>query len=620
MNDTMSTTKQGKINVSAQDIFPIIKKWLYSEHDIFLRELVANATDAITKRATLSRSLNIELPEGKIQITLDKENKKLILEDNGLGMTQEEVEKYLAQVAFSGATEFIEKLKEQGQQPNADIIGKFGLGFYSAFMVSNKVEVDSLSFQEGATPTKWVCEGNPEYTFHPSDKKEVGTTITLHLNEESLDFLESYKVSETLKKFCSFMPYSIFVQEEKINETSPLWKKSPQETTEQEYKDFYNKLFPFEEEPLFWLHLKIDHPFTLEGILYFPKFNPSKPFQEKTIKLYNKQVFVSDSVKSIVPEFLALLKGVIDSSDIPLNVSRSSLQGDPNVTKISNYVIKKVAEELKKLFKNDRTKFETLWPDIQIFVQYGIISDTKFDEYLRPYCVFKTSQNKFLTLEEYKNAIPAEYQEDFKDIVIYYEKNKENVGLLFPLQERNIPCVEIDEMMGPHFIQHVEFKPLAQEAKLQFQFKSLDFALEKIQKNTTQEVTPQEIELKELFTSSLKAAEQKEELEIEVKGFDLQNVPAYFKEDEQMKRFAHMSKAMGQSASFPIKKTLVVNSKNPLVQKLSQLQETQKDSPLVSDLCHYVADLANLAEEGLKGAEKQAFLERSQRIFSALMT
>ena len=373
------TSRKGTISVNTNDIFPIIKKWLYSEHDIFLRELVANSTDAITKRATLARVANQEIPTGKITVTVNKTAKTITLEDNGIGMTEAEVEKYIAQLAFSGAEEFVKKMKDQCSTPNSDIIGKFGLGFYSAFMVSTRVEVETLSMNEGATPAKWICEGETDYSFEESARSDIGTKITLHINAESEEFLNAWKVSTTLKKFCDFMPYEIMVLDSEakdehgnpglVNDTLPLWKKDPNSLTDTDYKEFYKKLFPMDPEPLFWIHLKVDHPFTLEGVLFFPKLNPNKPFNESNIRLYNKQVFVSNNVKDIVPEFLSLLKGCIDSSDIPLNVSRSSLQGDPNIKKISNYVIKKVAESLKKLFNNDRARYVAIWEDISLFIK-----------------------------------------------------------------------------------------------------------------------------------------------------------------------------------------------------------------------------------------------------------
>ena len=479
------TSRKGTISVNTNDILPIIKKWLYSEHDIFLRELVANGTDAITKRATLARTQNQEIPTGAISVTVDKAQKTITITDNGLGMNEAEVEKYLAQLAFSGAQEFVDKMKKEGNTPNNDIIGKFGLGFYSAFMVSTKVEVETLSMNEGSTPVKWVCEGETEYSFESSTKTEVGTTITLHINEESEEFLNAWKVSSTLKKFCDFMPYEIKVLDAEsltkedaegnnpgvINDTQPLWKKDPTTLTDEDYKNFYRKQFPMDGDPLFWIHLKVDHPFTLEGVLFFPKLNPNKPFNESNIRLYNKQVFVSNNVKDIVPEFLSLLKGCIDSSDIPLNVSRSSLQGDPNIKKISNYVIKKVAESLKKLFNNDRARYETIWEDISLFIKYGAISDTKFDEMMRDFVVFKNSDNKFVTLKEYSESIPETFKTKMEGKVLYFEKGKSDYALRKDLLAQGLHALETESYIDPHFTQHVEFTKLGDAT---YKFVSVD--------------------------------------------------------------------------------------------------------------------------------------------------
>ncbi len=475
----MNDKRTGTISVQTADIFPIIKKWLYSEHNIFLRELISNATDAITKRAAEARGKNQEIPEGKISVTLSPKKKILVIEDNGIGMSEAEVEQYIARLAFSGAEEFVKKMKEAGE--DSDIIGRFGLGFYSAFMVSDKVEVESLSMNKGAVPCKWACQGNPEYTFEKSSKKDVGTAVTLRINEESKEFLEEFKVRETLKNFCDFMPYEIsLLDTEKkvkpkkddgtiddkapevsaepsiVNAMKPLWRKNPKTLKDEDYKKFFHNLFPIEGDPLFWIHLKIDHPFMLEGILYFPKMNPIKPFNEKNIRLYCKQVFVSDNVKNIIPEFLSLLKGAVDSSDIPLNVSRSALQGDPNIKKISNYITKKVAESLKKLFKSNRKRYEEIWPDIGLFVKYGHINDTKFSELMFPYVLFKGNDSRFLTLDEYKKSIPEKYKEKMKNKILYFEKDKFDHTLRKQLKSEGIEAVEVDDYIDPHFMQHLE--------------------------------------------------------------------------------------------------------------------------------------------------------------------
>jgi molecular chaperone HtpG len=632
------TSRKGTISVNTNDIFPIIKKWLYSEHDIFLRELTANATDAITKRSTLARTMNQEIPTGKITVSVDKNAKTVSIEDNGLGMTEAEVEKYIAQLAFSGAQEFVDKMKAEGNTPNSDIIGKFGLGFYSAFMVSTRVEVESLSMMEGSVATKWVCEGETDYTFEASDKKEVGTKITLHINSESEEFLNAWTVSSTLKKFCDFMPYEIFVVDATsaneegnpglVNETQPIWKKDPTTLTDADYKEFYKKQFPMDGDPLFWIHLKVDHPFTLDGVLFFPKLNPNKPFNESNIKLYNKQVFVSNNVKDIVPEFLSLLKGSIDSSDIPLNVSRSSLQGDPNIKKISNYIIKKVAESLKKLFNTDRTRFETIWEDISLFIKYGAISDPKFDEMMRDFVVFKNSEGKFVTLNEYKESIPESFKTKMEDKVLYFEKGKSDHALRRELLNNGLQAIETESYIDPHFTQHVEFTKRGDNA---FKFVSVDSEIATL---LEQEATnDSDMKVKDMFTNILIGktehgahTEEEEDMDslnhgglkdIEIVKIKNSKSPAYFKVDEQMKRMNQMAKSMGNDAMFPVKKTLVINPGSPIIQNALKLHEKGNDA-LVKKICHHVEDLAHISSEGLKHEDREAFVNRTQELMQEL--
>jgi molecular chaperone HtpG len=635
------TNRTGQISVHTKDIFPIIKKWLYSEHDIFLRELVANASDAITKRATLSRSTGAQIPEGKIEVKVDNKNDTITITDNGIGMTEEEVEKYIAQLAFSGAEEFVKKLEESGSESDKDIIGKFGLGFYSAFMVAKKVEVESLSMQENAKPTKWSCEGDTDYIFSESDKKEVGTTITLHVNDDSKEFLGKWKLKETLSNHCDFMPYTITLQDVNemvkpkkedgsvdesapevkaepitINETNPIWKRDPKEVTDEEYKKLYRQLYPMDGDPLFWIHLNVDHPFTLEGVLFFPKFNPMKPFTDKNIRLYCRQVFVSDNVKNIIPEFLGLLKGVIDSVDIPLNVSRSSLQGDPNIKKISNYIIKKVAEALKKLHKKDREKYESIWDDIGLFVKYGSVSDTKFDELMRERVLFKTNDGKYMTISEYMEAIPADYKEKLEGKVLYYEKDKANPALLNQLKEVGIFAVETDDHIDPHFIQHAEAHKIGDK---EVKFTSVDSEIENIlgSENTSED----DIKVKEMFAHYL-GIETKEDTaptdkDIEIGKIKNSTTPAYFKVDETMKRFGHMARGMGQNAMFPVKKTLVINTQNPLIQNALKLHNEKKED-LAKKICLHVEDLANISSEGLATEQRENFVQRSQDLIQEL--
>jgi molecular chaperone HtpG len=631
------TSRKGTISVNTGDIFPIIKKWLYSEHDIFLRELVANATDAITKRATLARVANLEIPAGIINVTVDKTAKTICIEDNGLGMTEAEVEKYIAQLAFSGAEEFVKKMKDQGSTPNSDIIGKFGLGFYSAFMVSTRVEVETLSMTEGSTPAKWVCEGETDYSFEDSTRSEVGTKITLHINEESEEFLNAWKISTTLKKFCDFMPYEIKVLDAEakdenghpglVNDTKPIWKKDPTTLTDTDYKDFYKKLFPMDGDPLFWIHLKVDHPFTLEGVLFFPKLNPNKPFNESNIRLYNKQVFVSNNVKDIVPEFLSLLKGCIDSSDIPLNVSRSSLQGDPNIKKISNYVIKKVAESLKKLFNNDRARYETIWEDISLFIKYGAISDNKFDEMMRDYVIFKNSENKFTTLSEYKESIPETFKEKLGNKVLYFEKGKSDFALRKELLAQGLQTIETESYIDPHFMQHTEMTKIGETA---YAFASIDSEISSLLE--VEATNESDVLVKDLFTNILigkteNKTEAEEDLDslnhgglkdIEIVKIKNSQSPAYFKVDEQMKRMHQMAKGMGNEAMFPIKKTLVINPGSPLIQNALKLHELGTNNPLVKKLVHHVEDLAQISSEGLKHEDREAFVLRTQELMQEL--
>ncbi|MCY4643784.1 MAG: molecular chaperone HtpG [Bacteriovoracales bacterium] len=659
--------KTGQISVQTQNIFPIIKKWLYSEHDIFLRELVSNACDAITKRQALSLGKNVEVPEGKTVVIIDEKKKTICIEDNGIGMTEEEVERYITNLAFSGAEEFVEKMKEAGAQTHQDdIIGKFGLGLYSAFMVADKVEVHTLSMNENAQAVKWVCEGETEYSLEGGSRTDVGTSITLWINEESAEFLQSFKTREVLGRYCDFMPYPIVIRdlaaeereaqtEEKnkkdalekgneyippaktddiINQTKPLWKKDPTSIKDDEYKSFFAELFPMEPPPLFWIHLNVDHPFTLQGILYFPKLNPHRPVQENSIKLYCKQVFVSDNMKNVIPDFLGLLKGVIDSTDIPLNVSRSSLQGDPNVKKISNYIVKKVADALKKLCRDDRKRYEEIWPDISLFVKYGSLGDSKFDEVIRPSVLFKNNEGTFFTMEEYKKSIPEPLREKVGDKILTYQAESGHEALISQLQEEGISCLEIDNIIDPHFTQHVEMHP---KGDLKPKFCPIDTEVENLLQGEKNE--EMEKKIKSLLLEVFDIKEDKKEdgeskekdkdrdtvvssdsdtLGVEVKSLKTVHAPAYFKIDHQMKRFQEMTKAMGQTPfNRPLKKTLVVNPNNPLVQNALRLWEGEKKD-LAKKICHHIQDLAHLSGEGFEEGQKDAFVRRSQDLVKEL--
>jgi len=619
------STKTGQIKVDTQNIFPIIKKWLYSEHDIFLRELVSNSCDAITKRETLSRQKNLEVPTGAVEVTLSKADNTITIKDNGLGMSEAEIEKYITQLAFSGAEEFVDKMKEAGIESKSDIIGKFGLGFYSAFMVADKVEIETKSMSDEPA-VHWICTGQTDYTVAQSAKETIGTEITLHLNEESKEFLESWKTREVIKKYCAFMPYSINLidldhraqtiaenakaekEEDKkpisddiVNSTNPLWKKSPNQLKDEDYLNFYKELYPMSEEPLFWLHLNVDHPFDLQGILYFPKIDPRKPVQENSISLYAKQVFVSQDVKNIIPEFLSLLKGVIDSPDIPLNVSRSSLQGDPNIKKISNYIVKKVAESLKKLFKTDRNKFETIWEDVSLFAKYGILSDPKFAESARTFLLFKNHDDKLLTLNEYKENLPEEFKEKVENKIITFTHAQKDSAILDEFRAKSIPCFEVDEYMDQHLTQNLEFS--SGEEKIQFT--SIDTEYENL---FTSEAAENE-KLKEVFSTIAKATS--ESFDIEVKNYAAEQGAAYLKENLQMKRFKAMSSQFGGQNDMQVPMTLVLNESHPLITKVSQLVDGGKEVE-AKDLAQQVHDLSLLSEGKLPTEKLKDFIKRTQ--------
>jgi molecular chaperone HtpG len=617
--------RKGTITVNTHDMLPIIKKWLYSEHDIFLRELIANASDAITKRESLSRLSNLATPAGEIKIGISKKNKTIVVTDNGIGMTEDEVEKYIARLAFSGAEDFIKNIKEKGGDTKEDIIGKFGLGFYSTFMAADKVVLETLSMNEGAKAVEWSSTGDTEYTFSDSKKTDIGTAITLHLNHEFEEFLDYYTTRTALVRHCGFMPYHVVLEdldakkkEEKadtINETTPLWKKNPKDLTDKDYKEFYTKLFPVEPEPLFWMHLNIDHPFHLQGILYFPKFNPHRPLNETNIKLFCRQVFVSDNVKKIVPDFLTLLKGAIDSTDIPLNVSRSTLQGDPNIRKISNYIIKKVAESLKKLFSTDRKRYEEIWSDMAPFVKYGCMSDTKFDELMRSMVIFKNSEGKFLTLDEYTASVPATLAEKLKNKIVYFEKDRSDVALLKQLKGDGVEAIETDAFIDPHFMQYVEMNKTGENATT---FVSIEAEAENLL--TGGDITDGDIKIREFFKETLVSKDNEAKLDVEVKRLKSSDTPAYVKIDEHMKRFAQMMKTMpGEHKDFPIKKILVVNPANSLVQSMLKIWELPEKKELAQKLCRYVQDLAVISSEGLRNEEKDEFVKRSQNLISDLV-
>ena len=455
----MDTTMQkGNIRVQTENIFPIIKKFLYSEHDIFIRELVSNAVDATQKLKTLSSIGGVKGDVGDLNISvkIDADKKTITISDKGIGMTAEEVDKYLNQVAFSSAEEFLEKYKGQSE---ANIIGHFGLGFYSAFMVSDKVEVFTKSYKDQAKAVRWECDGSPEYSIEETDKAERGTEIVMHLNEDSKEFLDAYKVKQTLERFCKFLPVPVFFEEKQINNTAPAWIKKPSELKKEDYENFYKELYPFSETPLFWIHLNVDYPFNLTGILYFPKIKQNCEIQKDKIQLYSNQVFVTDEVKDIVPEFLMLLHGVIDSPDIPLNVSRSYLQGDPNVRKINAHITKKVADKLEEIFNKERASFEEKWESLGLFVKYGMMTDDKFLEKANKFFILQDTTGSFYTLDEYKQATETlQKNKEGKQVILYSTNPIQQDAYIQQANAKGYRVVTMETLVDAAFINSLEMK------------------------------------------------------------------------------------------------------------------------------------------------------------------
>ncbi len=610
--------QKGNIRVQTENIFPIIKKFLYSEHDIFIRELVSNAVDATQKVKTLSSigEAKGELGELRIDVTLDANNKTLTISDRGVGMTEEEVDKYLNQVAFSGAEEFLQKYK--GQNEN-NIIGHFGLGFYSAFMVSEKVEVITKSFREGAQPVKWECDGSPEFTLEPVEKELRGTDIILHINEESKDFLDAYKVKSTLEKFCKFLPVPIYFHdtaevkegegtevEKPINNTNPAWTKKPSELSKEDYENFYKELYPFSETPLFWIHLNVDYPFNLTGILYFPKIKQSYEIQKDKIQLYSNQVFVTDEVKDIVPEFLMLLHGVIDSPDIPLNVSRSYLQGDPNVKKINAHITKKVADKLEEIFRNERASFEEKWESLGLFVKYGMMTDDKFLEKANNFFVMQDTAGKFYTLEEYKAATASQKNTDGKQVILYTTNPVQQDAYIQQAIAKGYAVVKMETLVDSAFINTVEMK----WSDVLFTRVDADIAdnlIDKAESNDSVLSKEDANKLKTLF-------EQPQEglhISVEVKGLSSEAPPVTATRPEQMRRMKDMAAMGGGMAAFyaqmPDEVNLTVNGNHPIFGNILAEAEEGKQQKLVKNL----GDLALLSQGLLTGKSLTDFINRS---------
>lgn len=616
------TNQKGSISIHTENIFPIIKKWLYSDKDIFIRELISNGCDAVNKYKKL-----ISLGEAKgnadenykIKVSIDKENSALIFEDNGIGMTAEEVEKYINQVAFSGAEDFFNTYKDKMNEEN-DIIGHFGLGFYSSFMVSKKVQIDTLSYKENATPVRWVSEDGLEFELTQSDNRETrGTTITLFLADDSKEFLEEYTVRNIIDKYCSFLPVDIYLETIKteetkedevvdttpINDTNPLWLKAPKDCTDEEYKEFYRKVFKTFDEPLFWIHLNVDYPFNLKGILYFPKLKNEFELIEGKVKLYNNQVFVADNIKEVIPEFLLLLKGVIDCPDLPLNVSRSFLQNDRDVSKISKHIVKKVADKLKSLYKNERENYEKFWDDIQVFIKFGCLKDESFYDKVKDSILFKTINSQYITLNDYLENCKEKHENK-----VFYVSNEEQQSQYIKLfKDYGLDAVILDSTIDNHFISMIEFKNQG------VHFNRIDADLSDILKENDNEDNKEiKTDIENLFKDVIGDRINN----YSVESLKSEDTPAIILISEQSRRMAEMRSqfaGMDFGMSFEEEKTLVINNNSSIVKKLVSLKDDESKKEQISLICNQIVDIALLSNK-----ELDEFIKRNNQLMSMVIS
>ncbi len=630
--ETSSTNKKilirmqtGNISVQSENIFPIIKKFLYSDQEIFLRELIANAVDATTKLKTLSSKGEFkgDLGNLQIEIILDKEAKKLIIKDAGIGMTEDEVKTYLNQVAFSSASEFLEKYKD-----DAGIIGHFGLGFYSAFMVADVVEVHTKSWKEGSA-VKWTCDGNPTYTLEEIDKSNRGTEIVLNVSEDSVEFLEESRIQALLDKYCKFLPVEIkfgtrteqvedpeSTDEEKkmkevtvdniINNPTPAWKKSPSELTDEDYRSFYNELYPYSQPPMFWIHLNIDFPFNLTGILYFPKISQQIETQKNKIQLYCNQVFVTDEVKEIVPEFLTLLHGVIDSPDIPLNVSRSYLQSDSSVRKITGYITKKVADKLAELYKKEREAFEEKWPDLGVFVKYGMITEEKFYEKAVKFALLKNTEGKYATIQEYIDQVkPVQTDKNNKIVLLYTNDAEANAALIEAAKTKSYDVLVFDQMIDNHFLQQIESK----FENVSFSRIDADTLDQLIQKDENQESVLSDSDVEKVKTTFELLTKEMQGATLVTKAMSPEEAPVVVTRPEFMRRMKEMQMMqgmdMGAMGDFY---NVVINTNHPLITD-KVLKASSEDE--AKQLAEYLINLAKLSQQMLSGKDLANFVKAS---------
>ena len=614
---------KGKIGVTTENIFPVIKQFLYSDHEIFLRELVANAVDASQKMKALASSGDFkgELGELKVTVELDEKEKILKITDRGIGMTEEEVDKYINQIAFSSAGEFLEKYKDQIDS----IIGHFGLGFYSAFMVSKKVTIDTLSWKEGAKAVKWSCDGSPEYSMEEGDKADRGTTITLYLDDESSEFASKGRISGLLTKYCRFMPVpvvfgkktewkdgkSVETEEDNvINDIEPIWTKAPSELKDEDYLKFYKELYPMDDDPMFWIHLNVDYPFNLTGVLYFPKIKERMSIDKNKIQLYCNQMFVTEHVDNIVPDFLTLLHGVIDSPDIPLNVSRSYLQSDANVKKISTYITKKVADRLEEIFKEQREQYEQKWDNIKLFIEYGMLSDEKFCERAMKFTLLKNTDGKYFSIDDYRKAIePAQTDKDKKLIFLYATDSEKQYFFIDAAKNQGYDVLLMDCELDSHFVNLLESK-LENVRFARVDSDSVDKLIQKEEEVKLELSEDDKKSLDEMFKSVLP---QGNEYMVEARNLGETAVPVLITQNEFMRRYREMS-AMGGGMNFygsiPESYNIIVNMQNPLVAKIWNDRAVEGDN----DLLRQVVDLALLSNGMLKGKDLSDFVARSEKL------
>ncbi|MDQ6476747.1 molecular chaperone HtpG [Dyadobacter sp. LHD-138] len=602
--------EKGNLSIHTENIFPIIKKFLYSDHEIFLRELVSNAVDASQKIKKLASygEFNGELGDLKVVVKLDKEAKTITISDNGIGMTADEIKKYINQIAFSGATEFVEKYKDKGEDGKGDkgIIGHFGLGFYSAYMVADNVEIITKSYKEGSDAVRWICDGSTEYELTSAEKSERGSDIILHVAADSEEFLDEHRLRGILEKYGKFLPIEIEFEDKIINNPSPIWTKNPSDLTDEDYLAFYKELYPFSEDPLFWIHLNVDYPFNLTGVLYFPKLKNDFQGQREKIQLYSRQVFITDEVKDIVPDFLQLLHGVIDSPDIPLNVSRSYLQADGNVKKINGYITRKVADKLSEIFKNDREGFEKKFDDIGLFVKYGIISDEKFYDKAKDFCLLKNVDGKYFTFEEYRETV-KENQTDKNDMQVwlYTTDEKKQDAFIESAKKRSYDVLSLTSVIDSHFINTLEQKVEKVQVK-------------RVDADTLDKLIEKDITLESIISKDEEEKAQKlfEEVvsskagTVKIEAMPVDELPVVITFPEFMRRMTDMQASSGQRSMFgdmPLMYTISVNANHPVLGRILQTESEDDQKTLAKQ----VYDLALLSQGLLTGKDLTQFIQRT---------